>query len=84
MSKCVLPVFPSGSFVVGSLTFRYLIHIEFSVYMVLQNVLRSLYNLMQKAYTLKTINCWWKLKKMTQTDGKIDNVNGLEESILLK
>ena len=66
--KGVLPVFASGSFVVVSLTFRYLIHFEFSVYMVLQNVLRSLYNLMQKAYTLKTTKCWWKLKKMTQME----------------
>ena len=57
MSKCVMPVFPSRSFVVVSLTFRYLIHFEFFVYMVLQNGLISLYNLMQKIYTLKTIKC---------------------------
>ena len=30
----------------------------------------------------KTIKCWWKLKKVTQTDGKTDYANRLEESIL--
>ena len=30
----------------------------------------------------KTVRYWWKKSKMTQTDGKIYHVLGLEESIL--
>ena len=35
-------------------------------------------------YKSKTIRHWWKRSKMTQTDGKIYHVLGLEESILWK
>ena len=37
-----------------------------------------------KTCTQKTIWHWWKKSKMTQTDGEIYHVLGLEESILLK
>ena len=36
----------------------------------------------QKTCTLKTIIPWWKKEKITQTDGKLYHVLGLEESIL--
>ena len=39
---------------------------------------------MAKCYTLKNIRCWWKKLKMTQKDGKIYHILGLEESVLLK
>ena len=35
-------------------------------------------------YKSKTIRHWWKRSKMTQTDGEIYHVLGLEESILWK
>ena len=38
----------------------------------------------QKTCTQKSIRYWWKKSKMTQTDGKIYQVLGSEESILLK
>ena len=38
----------------------------------------------QKIYMQKTIKYWWKKSKMTQTDGEVYHVLGLEESILLK
>ena len=41
MSKSVLPMFSSRSFIVSSLTFRSLIHFEFIFYMVLKNALIS-------------------------------------------
>ena len=43
------------------------------------NLLRS-----QKTYTQKTLRYWWKKSKLTQTDGGIYHVLGLEESILSK
>ena len=39
---------------------------------------------MQKTCTQETIRYWWKKSKMTQTDGEIYHVLGLEESILWK
>ena len=38
----------------------------------------------QKIYTQKTVRSRWKKSKMTQTDGLIDHVLELEESILWK
>ena len=38
----------------------------------------------QKTCTLKTVRHWWKKLKMTQTDGEISHVLGLEESALSK
>ena len=43
MSKSVLPVFSSRGFMVSVLTFRSLIHFEFLIYMVLENVLISFF-----------------------------------------
>ena len=43
MSKSVLPVFSSRSFMVSSLTFRSLIHVKLIFYTVWENVLISLY-----------------------------------------
>ena len=43
MSKSVLPVFSSNSFTVTDLTFRFLIHFEFILYMVLGSVLISFF-----------------------------------------
>ena len=38
----------------------------------------------QKTHMQKTVRCWWKKSKMTQTDGEIYHVLGLEESMLWK
>ena len=43
MSERVLPMFSSRSFIVSGLTFRYLIHFEFIVVMVLESVLVSFF-----------------------------------------
>ena len=37
-----------------------------------------------KTCTQKTIRHWWKKSKMTQTDGEIYHILGLEESIMWK
>ena len=43
------------------------------------------YQRKQRSRTLKTLRCWYKKLKMTQTDGKIYlTCLGLEESIVLK
>ena len=38
----------------------------------------------QKTCSQKTIRNWWKKSKMTQRDGEVDHVLGLEESTLWK
>ena len=43
MSKTVLPIFSSRSYIVSGLTFRSLIHFEFILYMVWENVLISFF-----------------------------------------
>ena len=43
MAESVLPMLPSKSFIVSGLTFRYLIHLEFILCMVLESVLVSFF-----------------------------------------
>ena len=45
MSKSVLPIFTPRSFIVSRLTFRSLMHFEFTFYMVLGSVLISCFNM---------------------------------------
>ena len=72
MSKSVLPMFSSRSFIVSGLTFSSLIHFAF----IFVHGVREC--------TPKTIRYWRKKLKMAQTDGKIYHVLELEESVLLK
>ena len=56
MSKSVLPMFSSRSFMVSSLTFRSLIHCDFILYMVLENVLISFFYIWLSSFPRTT--CW--------------------------
>ena len=54
MSKSVLPMFSSRSFIVSGLTFRYLIHFEFILYIVLESVLISFFYMQLSSFPSTT------------------------------